>query len=401
MKDNVKVDTIISNCKDCGKQFEISPNEQKYYKFNNLELPKRCSECRKKRKKAKQAEEHKKAEEEHIRNAEEDERQLHILLKSLPFDQIKLSELEMANPDKSLVIIGNGFDIIHEVKSSYWDFKNTIGKNSPLRFYMETYLDTSDLWSNLEYSLGRLNYSMFLNSEVIDMWLENFGAYNPDAQAADFFAAVETAISPTFEIPRELGRRFRKWLKTLQVTSSKRPFSIFSGNYKVLSFNYTEFIETLYGAKRENICYIHGCRKTPKGCKPDEIILGHKPGIEEEQWDKVEFKPYSFKNSYKRYIMESAFETAAREASWYDDSTTKKCTDIIKAHSEFFNRLFDIKTIFVIGHSLSEVDYPYFTEVCNKCDAHWYIGYHSLADAKRLVEFVRQMGLKNVSVFRM
>lgn len=72
MKDNVKVDTIISNCKDCGKQFEISPNEQKYYKFNNLELPKRCSECRKKRKKAKQAEEHKKAEEERIRKAEED-----------------------------------------------------------------------------------------------------------------------------------------------------------------------------------------------------------------------------------------------------------------------------------------------------------------------------------------
>lgn len=390
MKDDVKDNTIILNCKDCGKQFEISPNEQKYYKLNNLELPKRCSECRKRRKEAKQAEER-------IRKAEEDERQLHILLQSLSLDQIQLSELEMANPDKSLVIIGNGFDIMHGVKSSYWDFQKTIGKNSPLRFYMETYLDTSDLWSNLEDSLGKLNYSMFLNPEVIDMWLENFGAYSPDAQAADFFAAVETAISPTFEIPRELGRRFRKWLKTLQVASSKRPFSMFSGNYKVLNFNYTEFIETLYGAKSENICYIHGCRK---GSKPDEIILGHKPGMEDEQWDKVEFKPYKFKNAYKRYIMEAAFETAAREASWYDDSTTKKCTDIIKAHSDFFNGLSDIKTIFVIGHSLSEVDYPYFTEVCNRCDAHWYIGYHSLADAKRLVEFVRQMGLKNVSVFR-
>lgn len=52
---------------------------------------------------------------------------------------------------------------------------------------METYLDVpGDLWSNLEDSLGRLNYSMFLNPTVLDMWLDNFGAYDPDAQAADF-----------------------------------------------------------------------------------------------------------------------------------------------------------------------------------------------------------------------
>lgn len=35
MKDDVKDNAIILNCKDCGKQFEISPSEQKYYKFNN------------------------------------------------------------------------------------------------------------------------------------------------------------------------------------------------------------------------------------------------------------------------------------------------------------------------------------------------------------------------------
>lgn len=52
---------------------------------------------------------------------------------------------------------------------------------------METYLDVpGDLWSNLEDSLGRLNYSMFLNPTVLDTWLDNFGAYDPDAQAADF-----------------------------------------------------------------------------------------------------------------------------------------------------------------------------------------------------------------------
>lgn len=375
-------------CKDCGKSFSISPDEEKFYTSKGLQIPKRCKECRKARKEQK-------AQEEKRIKTERDEKVLQRLVAK--FEQ---KPIEFTNPDKSLVIIGNGFDIMHGVKSSYWEFQKTIGKNNPLRWEMETYLDTGDLWSNLEDSLGRLNYSMFLNPEVIDMWLDNFGAYDPDCQAADFFAAVETAIGPTFNIPRELNSRFKKWVKTLKVESDDRPFSMLHGGYKVLNFNYTEFIETLYGAKRENVCYIHGCRKTEKGKKPDEIILGHKPGLEEEQWDKVELKPFKFKNPYKRYIMESAMETAAREAAWYDESTTKKCDDIIKKHKEFFDGLSSIEEVFVIGHSLSEVDYPYFEEVRSRCDAKWHIGYHSLDDMKRLIALVNKLGLKDVTVFR-
>lgn len=304
------------------------------------------------------------------------------------------------NPSELLVIIGNGFDLMHGVKSSYWDFQKTIGKNSSLRFNMETYLDTSDLWSDLEDSLGRLNYSLFLEPNIIDMWLDVFDAYNPEAQAADFYAAVETAIAPTFEIPRELKSRFKKWIKTLVVESDDRPFSMLHRNYKVLSFNYTEFIETLYGAKSNNACYIHGCRKNKNGGKSSELILGHSLGIEEEQWDKVRLKPFKFKDSYKRYIMESALETAAREIVWYDESTTKKCSEIIKRHCSFFDGLSNIKDIFVIGHSLSKVDYPYFEEICKKTNAKWYIGYHSLDDLKRLLSFMDEMNLREITVFR-
>ena len=77
-----------------------------------------------------------------------------------------------------------------------------------------------------EYCLKKYGSMKMLNSDIIDMWLDNFGVYNPDAQAADFFAAVETAIAPTFEIPRELKQRFKKWIKTLVVQSDGRPFSM-------------------------------------------------------------------------------------------------------------------------------------------------------------------------------
>lgn len=382
-------------CKDCGKEFDITPGEMKFFSSKKLELPKRCPDCRKSRKAARE-------DIERHRKWEEDERKLQELLLSLPFKKTSLNDLEFPHPNKALVVIGNGFDIMHGVKSSYWDFQSTIGKNNSLRIEMETYLDvpTDSLWYNLEDSLGHMNYSMFLNPEILDMWLDNFGAYDPDAQAADLFGAVETAIAPIFNIPRELNQRFRKWVKTLKVGTDNRPFQMLHGEYRVLSFNYTEFIEELYGAKYENVCYIHGCRKYRGKGKPDELILGHVPGMEEEQWDKVRLKPIKFKNPYKRYIFEAAMETATREASWYDDSTTKKCGDIIKRHQQFFDGLSDVDEIYVIGHSLSEVDYPYFEEIARKCTAKWFVGYHSLDDMKRLIDLTKYLGLKDVTVFR-
>ena len=195
-------------CKDCGKEFNMAPGEVKFYEANHLKLPKRCLDCRATRKTANEAAERQ-------RKWKEAEKRLCLLLDNFPFSQT--NNLEFNKPDQSLVVIGNGFDIMHGVKSSYWDFQKTIGKKSSLRYDMETYLDvpSDSLWYNLEDSLGRLNYSMFLRPEILDMWLDAFGAYNPDAQAADFFAAVETAIGPTFTIPQELKQRFKKWIKKI------------------------------------------------------------------------------------------------------------------------------------------------------------------------------------------
>lgn len=41
---------IKRNCKQCGKEFVLSDSEVKFFKDKNLELPKRCSECRKENK---------------------------------------------------------------------------------------------------------------------------------------------------------------------------------------------------------------------------------------------------------------------------------------------------------------------------------------------------------------
>lgn len=37
-------------CKDCGNEFTITVSEQNFYESKGLSLPKRCAECRAKRK---------------------------------------------------------------------------------------------------------------------------------------------------------------------------------------------------------------------------------------------------------------------------------------------------------------------------------------------------------------
>ena len=40
----------------------------------------------------------------------------------------------LVRTEQILYVLGNGFDLMHGVKSSYYDFQKTLGKNSHLRF---------------------------------------------------------------------------------------------------------------------------------------------------------------------------------------------------------------------------------------------------------------------------
>ena len=46
-------DDLAKKCKDCEKEFLISPADQMYYKSKEWDIPERCLACRKKRRDAK------------------------------------------------------------------------------------------------------------------------------------------------------------------------------------------------------------------------------------------------------------------------------------------------------------------------------------------------------------
>ncbi len=195
-----------------------------------------------------------------------------------PFKQIEKKELSLIDPNNSLSIIGNGFDLMHGVPSSYYNFRDCMGRNNELRNALELYIKKDDLWADFEESLAYLDDEAMLGT--VNDWMDSLDVkdqYDDDFSATDFFMAAEAAIGPAQTIMKELQKQFRKWVFTLKTSNSTKPLEdILSKQFRFINFNYTEFLETIYGITKKNIWYIHGDRRD----KNKELILGHVPEAE-------------------------------------------------------------------------------------------------------------------------
>lgn len=273
--------TYLLKCMDCGAEF-FTEGERNFYESKGLTMPKRCKPCRSKRR--------------HLFKQTKIEQELEILLPTLPFKKIKMAEIVLSNPDAALFIIGNGFDLMHGIQSSYYNFRDTIGKSDILRFTLENYIRADDIWGDFENNLAYLDREMMLGT--VDDRLGDFGVLDEDDDdfyAADFFAAQETAASPVFILTQDLPKRFRRWINGLEFNGRSKPLeSILNQNAGYINFNYTEFLETNYEIPRENILYIHGDRRN----RNIELVLGHGHDTDQvfEAWyhankNRQEFQP--------------------------------------------------------------------------------------------------------------
>lgn len=127
MKNETSFKDIEAQCVDCGQTFTITAGEQRFFLEKGLALPKRCKPCREKRRKDKQQKDGQFYAEQNRLKWEQDERELSAMLLTLPYKKVDLNTITISNPSKELVIIGNGFDIMHGAHSSYRDFEKTIG----------------------------------------------------------------------------------------------------------------------------------------------------------------------------------------------------------------------------------------------------------------------------------
>ena len=371
-------------CIDCEKEFLFTVGEQLFYMSKDLTAPKRCKNCRDRRKRAAM-----------LKQQDIDAQELDRL--SRKFQETAKSDIPCDKTD-TLYIIGNGFDLMHDVPSSYKCFRDSIGKRTQLRYALDNYLKVKEWWADFEEALAHLDVGKMRNDITADMWLDLFEVYSPDVKASDFFMAAETIMGPANTITQDLPRRFRMWVESLKVPTAERPLKDLIVNGKVLCFNYTEFIEDLYGVAHKNVCYIHGCRKKQKSHPKEDLVLGHRPVWEYdgELPSKVIPHLHTGKNGE---LLEAVYDMTTNYLNWYDDATTKDCTSIIRVHQNFFTSLDDIRKVVIIGHSMAPVDWDYFMEIHRHCaEVDWYVGYYSANDLRNCEKLMTKMDIAQSKV---
>ncbi|MDD3394288.1 MAG: AbiH family protein [Anaerotignum sp.] len=385
-----KKEVYLLNCIDCGTPF-FTEGEKLFYESHHLCMPKRCKKCRTNKKRESKGKQTDETDKDWFlkENLEIDQ-----LLQTLPYRQVTKEEIVVDTPKHTLYVIGNGFDLMHGIPSSYYSFRDFLGKHSSLRSALENWNMKGNLWADFEDSLAHMDDTSMLNTipDMMDI-LGVLDEDDADFSAANYFIAAEMAIEPLGTIERELPIKFKSWINTLKVSETFKPLTTLLNNESYfLNFNYTEFLETLYDVKKENVLYIHGDRRV----KNKNLILGHAPG--------AEFDPlydYNAKEPAPHNQTEfDLYETTNTYISHYYDATEKKSPEIIRQNQDYFKNLSDIRKIITVGHSLSVVDYPYFLEIKHYASKTptWILGWHSSGDLRRINAFVKTMGLDSRDV---
>lgn len=267
--------------------------------------------------------------------------------------------------DLVLYIVGNGFDLHHQIKSSYSDFGEYVKTVDPeLYETVEEYFSFGGKWSNLEEALGRFDADWLLEDSshfLIPYSDEEWS----DASHHDYQYEVEEVVTA---LSNTLKRRFTTWVTTLQIPDSRSfsgPLLNLDRNSLYLTFNYTRTLQRLYGVPPQNVLHIHNEAMSEES----DLVLGHarNPGGTK-----------SLNNIADLEDQDRRITEANEIIDRYFSDTYKSTKEIITKHSAFFGNLKAIEQINVMGHSLSEVDLPYLMEIANSIDkgrVRWVISY--------------------------
>lgn len=266
----------------------------------------------------------------------------------------------------NLFIIGNGFDLAHNMKTRYSDFKKYLIKKYSIKQYeidnsvdiptstIDQYGDDvyedrdvvltilrmfdsveGERWQDIESTTGSFDYSIFLDTYDDNEYnINKYTYYNNDDNATNLCGALK--LIPNY---------FNEWVKTIQI--AKKPINeirnlITNGENLFLNFNYTKTLETLYKIKEDQVCHIHGTQD-------QEIYFGHG------------------NDDFDIYKIQSRWFGAEDEIEDFHQCLRKNTKSAYNKNIDFFNRLYRLKdsefSIYSYGFSFSDVDMPYLEKI--------------------------------------
>lgn len=284
-----------------------------------------------------------------------------------------------------LYIIGNGFDLHHEMKTSYSHFRIYLKKNNPDCFdAVEKFLILDDKWSDFEQSLASLDVELL--EEEANEFLFPYSDDNwSDSYHHDYEYQLEQYVKT---LSKTLLHEFYNWLNTITLPIKKRlPLS---NDGLFLTFNYTDVLNKLYKIPTTQIVHIHGSLKD----SVSSIVLGH-------NWKPCNRVPLA---SYADEYTDTRVSKGYGILDDYFGETYKPTQKIINNHANFFSSLRTVDCIYVYGHSLSDVDLDYFKEIIKFINpsTHWNISYYSQSDCTNIKNSLNTLGIsyKKYTLFK-
>lgn len=310
---------------------------------------------------------------------------------------------------KTLYIIGNGFDLHHKLDTWYSSFGLFLKEhhNDIYEVFLEYYgfgdLDEDDekslkdpLWWQFEASLAQMDG---------DLLLDNHSEHIPNYASDDFRDRDRYDIQIYIEdivnkATLEMRKVFEEFIQNVSYPklSSEELISI-DNQALFLTFNYTDTLERYYKIDRHNIEYIHN-----KSGEEKELILGH--GIDPKEFEKQEEKPPEDPEELERWTewmsdnYDYSIERGKDEVRSYFQKSFKPTKDVIAQKTDFFNKLNQIEKVYILGHSLSQVDMPYFQEIVKKLKGkkNWFVSYHKESEKEEKKETLSSLGIDKTTI---
>ena len=302
-----------------------------------------------------------------------------------------------------LYIIGNGFDLHHSLKTSYYNFAEYLrDKNKQLYENLESYVSypSSDkyLWSKFEENLANLDVE-----EIMSEYADTLPDY-----ASDEFRDRDRHVFP--DIMDEFHTRltsglieiFQQFIQDVEVGKTAFYFKVELDNSAIfLTFNYTNTLEYIYNIGRERIIYIHNSAFNGN----ESVILGH--GVDPKSFEEERLLPPDNLNADELeywYQMNDnwdySYDTGKENLMKYFKDTFKPTKDIIQRHDSFFRNSISISEVYILGHSISKVDHPYIETIIKSVrqDAKWIVSYYDSKEKNTHLETLAILGLNKSNI---
>lgn len=300
---------------------------------------------------------------------------------------------------KKLYVIGNGFDMHHDVKSGYNDFRIWLQENG--NKYNADYLiklffpSDAEFWKDFEKDLSKFDITMFSENTAF----ENY----PDISSGQYTRGMDKTAYQSendfYRLVEEIRIAFHDWISGLNHPNPYKCILMDKSDAFFINFNYTKTLESLYGIPIERILHIHGCVGLD-----EELIFGHGSVVGEpikdipDDCDTSEKIQEYYSTNYDP-VLDDVTQVTVNCVNTY---LRKDVKGVIEKYSSDFSNLEQIEQIYIYGWSFSQIDIPYLEEIIKKNKnihkVKWIVSTHEETDRENANMFFNSHDIDMTSV---